>query len=258
VDIAILGFGAIGRLLYRQIAVHTPGIRVTAVLSRADAAGDSAEPLLPHTRRLHTLEDLLALRPALVVECAGHAALRDAGAAVLSAGCDLLVASVGALAAAAAAGGARLRIPAGALGGLDVLGAARFAGLSSVLYTSRKATRAWCGTAAESLVDLDGLHEATVFFRGSAREAALRFPQNANVAAAVALAGAGFDATRVHLVADPQATGNRHDIHASGDFGEIDVSVLGNTLADNPKTSLLAPYSLVRCLANLSSGIVVA
>ena len=35
-------------------------------------------------------------------------------------------------------------------------------------------------------VDLDSLTRTTVFYTGNAREAALRFPQNANVAAAVA------------------------------------------------------------------------
>jgi aspartate dehydrogenase len=139
-----------------------------------------------------------------------------------------------------------------------VLGAARFAGLAEVIYTSNKAPRAWKGTPAEGMVNLDALTESTVFFTGNAREAALAFPQNANVAAAVALAGLGFENTRVQLCANPQATGNRHRIQAHGAFGEIDVSILGKTLPENPKTSVLAPYSLVRSLANLAGTVVVA
>ena len=41
---------------------------------------------------------MLSMEPDIVVECAGHGALRQSGERVLRAGIDLLVASVGALA----------------------------------------------------------------------------------------------------------------------------------------------------------------
>jgi aspartate dehydrogenase len=97
-----------------------------------------------------------------------------------------------------------------------------------------------------------------VFYEGSAREAALDFPQNANVVAAVALAGIGFDRTRVKLMVDPDSTGNRHLVTASGPFGEISTEVLARTLPDNPKTSMLAPYSLLRAVANQSDRLVIS
>ena len=97
-----------------------------------------------------------------------------------------------------------------------------------------------------------------MFYTGDARSAALMFPKNANVAAVVALAGVGFERTMVRLTANPAATGNRHRIQACGGFGEIDVAILGKTLPENPKTSMLAPYSLVRSLRDLSGSFVVA
>lgn len=266
-NIGIVGFGAIGQTLYRLIAKHASEIRVDAVVDRAQRHDALRDQLMPGTRFVSSVTELLASKPALVIECAGHAVLKSAGAEVLAAGSDLLVASVGALADtsiesalrnAARASGAKIRIPSGALGGLDVLGAARLAGIDSVVYTSNKAPRAWKGTPAEEMVDLDNLTEAKTFFTGDAREAALRFPQNANVAAAVALGGIGFERTVVHLMANPAATGNRHRIQAQGAFGEIDVSILGKTLPDYPKTSMLAPYSLIRSLVNLSGTVVVA
>ncbi len=69
-----------------------------------------------------------------MVECAGHAALAEHGAEVLKRGINLVVASVGALARpdleralreASMAGEAHIRIPSGAIGGLDALASAR-------------------------------------------------------------------------------------------------------------------------------------
>ncbi len=92
------------------------------------------------------------------------------------------------------------------MGGLDALAAARRAGLSSVSYVSRKPPAAWLGTPAERVADLSALTAAAAVFTGTAREAALAFPQNANVVAAIALAGLGFDETQVTLMADPAVT----------------------------------------------------
>jgi aspartate dehydrogenase len=265
-EIGIIGFGAIGQALYGLIEEHARNVRVAAIVASPAHHAALRAKLPARTRLAATAQEILSSRLDLVVECAGHAALKEIGPLVLHAGIDLLVASVGALAdtsvetalrVAAQASGAKIRIPAGALGGLDVLSAAKFAGLDSVTYVSNKAPRAWKGTAAEGMVDLDGLTEPAVFFTGIARDAALLFPQNANVAAAVALAGAGFDKTLVKLTADPSATGNRHQIHAVGAFGEIDVSILGKTVPGNPKTSMLAAYSIVHSLANLSETFVI-
>ena len=260
-NVGIIGYGAIGRTVHHALATtpHT----VVGILTRSEPR--KADDVVDAAPFLRDLPALLRLAPRVIVECAGHGALRTHGAAILSAGIDLVVASVGALADAAlesslrtaAIGGGRLIIPSGALGGLDALGAARLAGLDEVAYTSRKAPTAWSGTKAESLIDLSRVKAASTFFEGSARQAALEFPLNANVVAAVALAGIGFDRTRVKLMVDPDATGNRHIIEARGAFGEISATVLARTLPDNPKTSMLAPFSLVRAIANSAEPVLI-
>jgi aspartate dehydrogenase len=262
--IAIIGYGAIGRTLDRLLQKGTAA-RVAAVITLPEfaqaARSEQGAPVFA------SIAEALAQKPTLFVECGGHGALRAHGEVVLRAGVDLLLASVGALSdaaleaglrAAAAQGKAQVLIPSGALGGLDALASARYAGLAKVRYTSVKAVKAWRGTHAERLVDLDQVKEATVFFTGNARDAARLFPQNANVAAAVALAGCGFEDTSVALTADPAATGNRHRIEASGPFGMIDVTVEGKTLPDNPKTSMLAPMSMVRAIESRRAALRIA
>jgi aspartate dehydrogenase len=263
VKIALIGFGAIGTAL-AQVLRDTK-YPIVGILGRATSLDGLRKKVPNGASVVASAKELLALAPDIVVECAGHDALRLYGVDILRAGTTLIVSSIGALADEptekslrdAAGRGGRLVIPSGAMGGLDALGAARRAGLDEVLYTSRKGPSAWRGTKAEALVDLQSIRAAEVFYKGSARQAALDFPQNANVVAAVALAGIGFDRTHVHLMVDPQSTGNMHILEARGPFGEISASVLARTLPDNPKTSMLTPYSLVRAISNVAETFVV-
>jgi aspartate dehydrogenase len=144
----------------------------------------------------------------------------------------------------------KLMIPAGAIAGVDALAAARLGGLDRVRYTSRKAPQAWRGTHAEKLCDLEAIDQAVEFYRGNAGDAARLFPQNANVAATIALAGVGFEATECSLSADPAAPGNVHVIEAEGGFGQLRIEVQGKPLAENPKTSTLAALSVLRAIHN--------
>jgi aspartate dehydrogenase len=96
-----------------------------------------------------------------------------------------------------------------------------------------------------------------VLYKGVAGEAALLYPQNANVAAAVALAGLGFDATEVELVADPGAPGNVHEIEAEGAAGRFAIQLQGRPSRTNPKTSALAALSVARALLNRQATIVI-
>jgi aspartate dehydrogenase len=148
-------------------------------------------------------------------------------------------------------------LPAGAIGGLDAVAAMRLSGLTSVRYRSRKPPLAWRGTPAERQVDLGKLAKRTVLYKGTAGEAALLYPQNANVAAAVALAGLGFEATAVELVADPDAGGNIHEIEAEGATGRFAIELQGKPSRTNPKTSALAALSVARTLLNEQATIVI-
>ena len=254
--IGLIGNGAIAR--YVQ-GVLDPGLHeVAAILVRP--ARVSAQPGL-FVGAVADLPDDLDL----VIDCAGHAALADHGPKVLARGFDLLTVSLGALAddatykaldAAARVGDARLHLASGAIGALDCLQAANIGRLDHVTYLGRKPPDGWRGSPAEEKIDLSALTSgAQTHFEGTAREAALAYPKNANVAAAVALAGAGFDKTTVRLIADADISANIHEVEAKGDFGTFHFQISGQSLPDNPRSSALAAMSVVSKLDSLNKQI---
>lgn len=197
---------------------------------------------------------MIAARPDLVVECAGHSAVATHVPALLQTGVDVIIASVGALADAglsteieksAQHGRSRTILPSGAIGGLDLLRAVALAGDVDVTYRGTKPPAAWQGSAAEDVINLDQLHNAQVFFTGSGRKAALAFPKNANVVAALALAGAGFDRMKVELVADPDAIGNQHSYEVTSDMCRYNMTIEATGSAGNARTSVTTVMSLL-------------
>jgi aspartate dehydrogenase len=249
--IAILGLGAIGRNLLASIQSSIAPRAPLAVLVRAGSA--AAAEAMPGLEIFSDTDALLRWKPDLAIECAGHAVVSSVVPPLLQAGVDVILVSLGALgdgelrgslAAAAREGRARLITVSGAIGGLDALAAARGAGIRSVRYTGRKPPQAWRGTPAEQRCDLTAIREATLLFEGSAADAARLYPKNANVTAAVALAGVGFEKTAVRLLADPSVTQNVHELEVEGDFGRFAIRLDNSALPDNPKTSWLAALSI--------------
>jgi aspartate dehydrogenase len=246
-----------------QVTILVPADVVAQAQTLLDRLGEK----LALARRVVTnIAALLSDRPEAVAECASHVAVRDCGAMILAAGCDLVLISIGSLADeelrarlddAARGGGSRLILPAGAIGGIDALVAAKLSGLESVTYTGRKPPKAWLGTAAEKIVDLHGLTRPAVFFEGNAREAARDYPFNANVAATLGLAGIGFEQTKVRLVADPEVSRNLHEFVVRSACGDFSVKLEGRPSAANPKTSLMAGYSVARELINRAGTVVI-
>lgn len=272
--LGVIGAGGIAELALTSLvkALDAPLDHVAILVperstERAEALLERCGPALTRSAAIHSdISALLADRPDTVAECAGHVAVRDYGAKALNAGCDFIVISIGALAdddlhrelaSAAKAGASRLVLPAGAVGGIDALAAAKLSGLEEVIYTGRKPPKAWKGTPAEKLLELDTLMNAATFFEGSARDAARTYPLNANVAATLAIAGIGLDATKVRLVADPGVTRNVHEFSVRSGCGDFEVKLEGRPSAANPKTSQLAGYSMARELINRVSTVAI-
>ena len=262
--IAIIGCGAIGEAVAGYVA-DEKNVRIAAAIVN-EGREDRARDVFGEGVAIAYGVGDLPIAIDVVADCAGHEALREHGVQALARGMDLVSVSSGALAdaglydrlvAAARASGARLRVVAGAVGALDALAAGGVGRLTHVTYRGRKPPAGWRGSAAEAKLDLDALSEAAVHFRGNAREAALEYPQNANVAASIALAGVGFEDTRVELVADPDAKRNVHEIRAEGEFGCFEFRIEGRSLPGNPRSSALTAMSVVREILKPASPIVI-
>ena len=247
--LALIGYGAIGQLIVARLREQDDLDLLDGILVRSPPRIDPGVPVWYDAR------EMIAVEPDIVIEAAGHEALRSIGPAVVASGADLIVAAVGALAdedfaeelREAARDGARVIVPSGAVAGLDGLVAARTAGLERVTYSSYKPPHAWRGTRAEQTIDLDHAEDEVVFFTGSAREAALHYPQNANVGAAVSIAGLGLDETRVRLISSRNVDDPLGVIEAEGAFGRFRFECLARASAINPKTSAITADSLLEC-----------
>lgn len=248
----MLGWGAIGRTV--GLALHhgqVVGAQLCAVAAN-NGTEDCPVPVVTPERLADDVD--------LVVEAAGQEALATYGEAYLGAGAELLVVSVGALVDAElfarlrAAGGRRLHLTSGAIGGLDLLRAAKRAGpIDHITLTTTKQPASllqdWMDD--ETTAALQAGVEQVVAFDGPAADAVARFPQSVNVAATLALSVGSWDLVRVRVVADPAVEVNRHDIEIEGAVGRYRFTVENRPSPDNPKTSGIVPHAVLQGIAGL-------
>lgn len=253
--IALIGYGAISQTLFDLFAAKKPPIDIVGVLVREGRVKATQKKLGPRVAVVDSLRALLKLKPDVVVEAASQQAVRDWGETILKKGFDFMVIATGAYGdpklwkshvRAAEKSGARLRLPSGAIAGLDGLLAMRLGTLTKVKYVSIKPPHAWTGTPAETEFDLPSIKEPTVIFRGKPADAGRLYPKNANLAVTVALCGAGLEHTEIELVADPTLPPgtNASRLEVVSDSGEMTMQRLGRAMPDNPKTGVLTALTM--------------
>jgi aspartate dehydrogenase len=249
--IGLIGFGAIGREVAAQLTSNAAASSTIVALVR------SALNEAPGLRFVRHTAELIAMGPSLVIEAAGHAAVSEHVVAVLNAGIPVVLASVGSLAdddlrmrveAAAAKGNTELILPEGAIGGIGYVRAVASAARLKVRYCSRKPIAAWANELEERGHTLDKIDSEIVLFEGTAREAALSFPQNLNVAMTLALAGPGADGIAVRVVADSKVKANTHEIDIESSAGRAHLVFENSASPANPKTSALTALSIVQAV----------
>ncbi|AEH50568.1 aspartate dehydrogenase [Pseudothermotoga thermarum] len=130
----------------------------------------------------------------------------------------------------------RVFIPSGAIGGLDIVNAVKDK-IFEVTLVLRKPPKAF---GIE-------VNFETLIFEGNACEAIKRFPQNVNVAVTLLLAIGNLEKLKVKIIADPSLKMNKHEIFVDSSVGKYHI-IHENLPSPNPKTSYLAPLSLVASL----------
>ncbi|MEO6874649.1 MAG: aspartate dehydrogenase [Opitutaceae bacterium] len=248
--IGLIGLGSIGRDVVGTLRTEGFPAEIIALTRRRMSNADI-------WRWVGRTDELVAARPDLVIEAAGHGAVAEHVAPLLRAGIPVVVVSVGALAddalrlevtRAAQIGKTSVIFPSGAIGALDYIRTVSHSANLSIRYCSRKPVAAWQDELIARGFSPDKVDREIVLFEGSAREAALSFPQNLNVAMSLALAGPGIESVQVRVVADPRAAGNTHEIDIASAAGHAVLVFNNMPSADNPKTSALTALSIVHAV----------
>ncbi len=260
--IGVIGCGAIGARICKAIDSGLIQARLTAIYDRSR---EHCEKLLKSIENKPEIANPIALisESDIVVECASQQAVIEYGRAVLEAGKDLMVMSVGAfmnrdlleeLISTARAHDCKIYIPSGAAAGIDGLKSASFGVINRVTLTTIKNPKGLAGAPfiLEKNIDLASYHEKSLIFEGNAKDALRAFPANVNIAATLSLAGIGTERTLVKIFVDPASSNNIHEITVSGDFGNFTTRIENVPSQDNPKTSLLAALSAIVTLKEIT------
>jgi aspartate dehydrogenase len=256
--IGIAGLGAIGRALATRIhRGDLPGLTLSAVSVGSPA---KAEAWLKEAGIDVPIVSIAELpdHADLAVECAPAAVVAELCEVMLRAGKRVLVLSCGALLPRldlvdlAREHGGQIVVPTGALLGLDAVTAAAEGEITSVRMTTRKPPRGLLGAPhlERNGISVEGLTEPKLVFSGTAREAAIGFPANVNVAAALSLAGIGPDRTTIDIWADPAVTRNCHSIEVESDSAKLTLAI-ENVPSENPKTGRITAQSVLAALRKL-------
>ena len=264
--IGILGAGTIGGFTLDAVMEgKVDNAEVAVVCGRSDKSKGRDKAVQYGIPWVTNPDLLLDYNLDVVVETASHEALETYGPKYLKAGIDVIPLSLGALVDgnllqdlidSAREGGSTLHIPSGGIGGLDALQAALIAGVDKVTMTTRKAPIAWTNIpyVERMNIDLDNLQEPTLLYEGPARDCVKEFPQNINIAAALSLAGIGFEKTQIRIIADPTVTYNTHEILVEGKAGRFRMILENVPVPSNPRTTYMACLSTVAALKRIGQG----
>ncbi|MBN1357250.1 aspartate dehydrogenase [Candidatus Bathyarchaeota archaeon] len=238
--VGLIGCGAIAKLIAEAVERK---LVICDELVFYDQDTKKAETLKSALRFPATvvsgIEEMLTLKPKVIVEAASQQAAREYAEQIATEGIDLIVMSTGALLDLNLQS-SKIHVPAGAIGGLDALSSAALAGIDEVVFTSRKNPRAF------------EMHnkEAKVVYEGTAEEAARLYPRKMNVAATLALTVKPAKVL-VQVVSDPGVQRNTHEFRVKWQFGEMFLRFANDPHPENPRTSALAAWSAIKLLQTL-------
>lgn len=238
--VALVGCGAIGTLIAEAVERGTvPCDKLILYDIEKPKAEKLKKALRIPTTLAASLEEVIKLKPTVVVEAASQQAARDVTQRIVGKNIELIVMSVGALLGMGVRSN-KIHISSGAIGGLDAISSANLAGVEEVVLTTRKNPK---------VLDLDNREEKLVY-EGDAEEAVRRFPREMNVAATLALT-VPPERVKVQVISDPEVNKNVHEIRVKWKYGEMLLRFSNDPHPENPKTSALSAWSAIKLLKEI-------
>jgi len=260
VKVGIAGLGTIGFRVAKALDEGLPGLELVAVTSRDRAKAQDRLTALKTAPPVVVAGELAAVSE-VVVECVPKGAFMEIADPALRAGRLLVTVSGAGILAnpqvvdLAWKHGGRIILATGALLGLDAVRAAAEGTINEVRMVTRKPPNALKGAPylIENNIEIDGLNAPKKVFEGSARDGAIGFPANVNVAAALGLAGVGPDETRLEIWADPTIARNTHTIRVDADSARFEMTIENVQSEENPGTGKITALSVIACLRGLAA-----
>lgn len=256
--VGLAGLGAVGIPVAAHLDRGIDGMVLSAIAVRDH---DKARRHVEGFNTSPEIVDIEALadHADVVVEGLPASLFRTVAEPILKNGGIFMPASVGALLSnfdlvdLARTNGGRIIVPTGALLGLDAVRAAALGTIHSITMTTRKPPGGLKGAPylIEHNISMESVTEPTMVFEGTAREAAVGFPANLNVAVALSLAGIGPDNTRLQIWADPTVTRNTHIIDVDADSARFHLKIENVPSETNPRTGKITGLSVVAALRGL-------
>jgi aspartate dehydrogenase len=249
--LGLVGCGAIGSLVAHLLEKKKSSFQVTVLFDTfLSTAENLSRSLKSRPRVCRDLSGIFS-KCDIVLEAASVQAAVQVAEMALRKRKPMVMMSTGGfllnqrrLSALAAKNQTKIYLPSGALCGLDGVKAARQLGrISELRITSTKPPGGFAGAPGLTKAQKQKLYKsksAFYLYQGDVRGAIRRFPANVNVAATLALASQAPGRLKVGVVADPRMKLNQHEIHVTGDFGELTAITRNRPSKMNPKTSALA------------------
>ncbi|GAB6190227.1 aspartate dehydrogenase [Marinitoga arctica] len=197
------------------------------------------------------IENLKNLDVDYVIEVASVDAIKKYGLDILDMNKNLIILSTGAFADKIFRyyfikklndSTSKVYVVSGAIGGIDLINAI-YDKINIITLTTRKPPKSFG-------LDID---KEKIIFEGNSIEAINKYPKNVNVAVTLSLAARNFEKVNVRIIADPKVERNIHTVEIVSKVG-IYRFEFENYPSKNPKTSYLAPLSIIGLLKNLNTN----